>query len=208
VRTPMPIRSTELLGETSPNVLFDEGAPGAAGPADELKTASLTLPGQACQVRVARRWLAGLVAGLPAADDIVLAASELAANAVSHSRSGEANGTFTIRAVVGPDVVRVEVTDVGGPWRTGPVCDDASPDNPGQLHQTRRDLDLTGGELYGRDLYGRGLAIVARLASAWGVNGDYSGRTAWCELPRQPDGLARVPWAVDAQQATGLRDTH
>lgn len=128
--------------------------------------ASLTLPGRADQVRAARRWLAELVAGLPAADDIVLAASELTANAVSHSNSGRTGGTFTVRVIVGADFVRVEVADDGGCW-------DARPDRADRWHH-----DADG-------QCGRGLAIVACLASDWGIDGDESGRTAWCELPAQ-----------------------
>ncbi len=50
-----------------------------------------------------------------------------------------------------PAAVRVEVTDQGGSWR-GPDDDQAR---------------------------GRGLAIVASLASAWGVTGSQDGRTVW-----------------------------
>ena len=54
---------------------------------------------------------------LPAAviDDAKLAASELAANAVLYSAS---RGTsFTVRCEIGSGYVRIEVKDMGGPWR-------------------------------------------------------------------------------------------
>jgi hypothetical protein len=54
----------------------------------------------------------------------------------------------------------VEVTDAGGSW-----------------HRT---------ELPGDGVCGRGLAIVAAIATSWGVTGGISGRTAWCEI----DGIA------------------
>jgi anti-sigma regulatory factor (Ser/Thr protein kinase) len=135
---------------------------------DTLRTApalaSLTLPGRADQVRLARKWLADLVAGLPAADDIILVASELTANAVSHSDSGRSGGTLTVRVAVGADLVRVEVADAGGCWGV----------RPGRADRRHDELD---------DEYGRGLAIVECLATDWGIYGDDSGRTAWCELP-------------------------
>lgn len=57
-----------------------------------------------------------LSVGCPAADDLVLIASELAGNAVLHSQSrGE---FFTVRCQAHPGHVRVEVEDLGGPWRT------------------------------------------------------------------------------------------
>src|SRR5215472_14957307 len=101
------------------------------GEPDATRLASLTLPGQASQVGVVRRWLAGLVAGLPAATDIVLAASELAANAVCHSDSGRQGGTFTIRVAVRSERVRVEVADAGGPWRLGLGRHDPRPGDAG-----------------------------------------------------------------------------
>src|SRR5215472_15405427 len=94
------------------------------GEPDAARLASLTLPGQASQVGVVRRWLTGLVAGLPAAADIVLAASELVANAVCHSDSARQGGTFTIHVAIRAELVRVEVTDAGGPWRVRLGCDD------------------------------------------------------------------------------------
>ncbi|MGH3226039.1 MAG: hypothetical protein ACRDPY_46415 [Streptosporangiaceae bacterium] len=45
----------------------------------------------------------------------VLTASELACNAILHSRSK--TGLFTVRAGLHPDHVRIEVEDLGGPWR-------------------------------------------------------------------------------------------
>jgi anti-sigma regulatory factor (Ser/Thr protein kinase) len=74
-----------------------------------------TYPGRVDQVRHARRAVARHLAGCPSAADAVLIASELACNAILHSRSR--TRLFTIRAALHPDHVRIEVEDLGGPWR-------------------------------------------------------------------------------------------
>jgi serine/threonine-protein kinase RsbW len=113
-------------------------------------------PGEASQVREARRFLAHCLAGCAVADDAVTCLSELAANAVLHSNSRLPGGSFTVHAGRGPSGrLRVEVVDQGGPWTPGP--------------------DLSG-------QHGRGLLIVARLAADWGIISHHDGRTAWLEL--------------------------
>jgi serine/threonine-protein kinase RsbW len=108
------------------------------------------------QVREARRFLAAILDGRPAADDAVLCLSELAANATVHSRSRLPNGHFTVRAETNGDHLRVEVRDQGGPWTALP--------RDGEPH-------------------GRGLLIVSRLASTWGRSGDSTtGWTVWFEM--------------------------
>ena len=87
---------------------------------------------------------------VPVADELVLLTSELAANAVSHSRSGHPGGTFTVRATLYPgDYAWIEVIDQGGPWAAG--NDDVE--------------------------HGRGLAVVAAIAGDgnWGIEGDNRG---------------------------------
>lgn len=73
-----------------------------------------SFPGRADQIRRARGFLAVLLGGYPAADDAVLLASELAANAVAHSASGQPGGVFTLRACVDDGCVHVEAEDQGG----------------------------------------------------------------------------------------------
>lgn len=73
-----------------------------------------TFPGRADQVARVRREIAAHLGGCPASDDAVLIASELAANAVTHSAS--AGEFFTIRCQACPGYVRVECEDLGGPW--------------------------------------------------------------------------------------------
>jgi anti-sigma regulatory factor (Ser/Thr protein kinase) len=76
---------------------------------------SATCPGRADQLHRVRRAVATHLAGCAAADDAVLVASELAANAILHSRSRA--GHFTVRTELHADHVRIEAEDFGGPWR-------------------------------------------------------------------------------------------
>jgi serine/threonine-protein kinase RsbW len=121
-----------------------------AAPVRQIHAASY--PGGLEQVRRMRRDLTALIEGCPAADDVVLCASELAANAVRHSCSGRPGGTFAVRVeVVWGDHVRIAVDDDGGPWIEG-----------------------------GSGLHcGRGLAIVTALAADWGIVTGSAGRTVW-----------------------------
>ena len=76
-----------------------------------------SFPGRRDQVRLIRGILAAFFDGCPAADDAVLLASELAANAVTHSASGQPGGLLTIRAEHGPGLyLRAEVEDQGSTW--------------------------------------------------------------------------------------------
>jgi serine/threonine-protein kinase RsbW len=133
---------------------------------------SRTFPGRAEFVGEARHFLAGIMCGGPAADDAILCLSELAANAVTHSDSGRPGGQFTVSvAVTGAaiwesgrvresDRVRIQVEDQGGQW-------DCSPREDGQ--------------------HGRGLLIISRLASDWGIVGDGEiNRIVWFELASPP----------------------
>jgi serine/threonine-protein kinase RsbW len=116
-----------------------------------------TFPARADQIGEARRFLAHILDGLPRADDAILCTSELATNAVIHSKSRQPGGSFCVRAEIRHgDCVRVEVEDQGGPWAQ-PVCADGQ--------------------------HGRGLVIVGRLACDWGVAGDsQAGWTIWFEI--------------------------
>ena len=75
---------------------------------------SARFPGRPEQVREVRAGLRAYLAGCPRADDAILIASELAANAVLHSHS--AGQSFTVRAEVLRDGIWIEVEDLGGPW--------------------------------------------------------------------------------------------
>lgn len=103
------------------------------------------LPGTPDQVRCARRLIASALGGWSRADDAILVVSELAANAVRHSRSGQPGGTFTIYAEIAPGSrVLIEVRDQGGTWRPASKSDQG----------------------------GRGLRIVNDLAASMRIGGD------------------------------------
>jgi signal transduction histidine kinase len=74
--------------------------------------AETTLPGIPASVPAARRFAAAGLAGCPRADDLILAVSELASNAVAHSASGQ-GGSYTVRIRTAPRWARAEVTDSG-----------------------------------------------------------------------------------------------
>lgn len=117
-----------------------------------------TFPAVPAQVREARRFVAGLLDGGPAAGDALICLSELASNEVVHSRSSQPGGTFTVRVQLADQRLRVEVCDQGGPWHSPGR---ASSGEPG----------------------GRGLLIVGQLASRWGCEGhSRTGWTVWFEL--------------------------
>jgi anti-sigma regulatory factor (Ser/Thr protein kinase) len=124
-------------------------------PAMRIKDA--TYPAEAEHIGQVRADLQGLLGDYPAADDVILCASELATNAVVHSDSRKPGGRFTARAEVIPRrYARIEVEDSGGPWLTS-VSD---PD-------------------YSR---GHGLDIVSALAADWGIDGDHRARTVWARF--------------------------
>jgi anti-sigma regulatory factor (Ser/Thr protein kinase) len=123
-------------------------------------TWSRSFPGRADQVSTARGFLNEVMDGFSHADDAALCLSELAANAVLHSDSGQPDKHFTVCIKVHPGCLRVEVVDDGGPW------------NP------RRGLSDQGGH---------GLLIVDRLASCWGIEvHGKAGRTVWFEMVSDP----------------------
>jgi hypothetical protein len=77
---------------------------------------TLTLPGQSAQIGRVRALLSAFLNGFPAADDAVLLASELCANACLHSASGLPGGTFTVRARLCGAYLHAEVEDQGSGW--------------------------------------------------------------------------------------------
>jgi anti-sigma regulatory factor (Ser/Thr protein kinase) len=108
--------------------------------------------------RHTRRVLAGWQLGVETIDTAVLLVSELATNAVLHSRSRLPGGVVTVHARLDGQRLRVEVGDQGGSWQSP---SSASPDEQN----------------------GRGLLIVGRLASRWGCEGHSRyGWTVWFEL--------------------------
>jgi anti-sigma regulatory factor (Ser/Thr protein kinase) len=132
-------------------------------PAASPRTAALSptalreqvFPAHADQVQVARAFISATLAACPAVCDAVLCVSELATNAVLHSASRKPGGTFTVRAAIFDDHLRVEVEDNGGRWEDRP-----HPDS--RLH---------------------GLDIVRELAADCGRDGGpLTGWVVWAEL--------------------------
>jgi serine/threonine-protein kinase RsbW len=125
--------------------------------APEAITFESAYPGTPDQAKHVRADLAKVAGDCPVLDELVLLASELATNAILHSRSGHPTRRFTVRATLCPShYAWVEVTDDGGTW-TADRADDEQ---------------------------GRGLAIVAAIAGDgnWGIDGDSSSRAAWFRL--------------------------
>jgi anti-sigma regulatory factor (Ser/Thr protein kinase) len=120
-----------------------------------LRTSTVTYPGSAENISAVRVNLRLLLRGCPIADEVILCASELAANAALHSRSRLPGGTFTVLTRISPgDHVQIEVEDGGGPWTTG------ASDTAGH----------------------HGLDIVIALATDWGIDGDDTTRTIWARF--------------------------
>lgn len=130
-----------------------------------------------------RRYLSGRPPCPPATvEDILLCATELAANAVCHSRSRLSGGYLIVQVAARPgEWVEVAVEDGGGRWAERDSCDD--------------------------DEYGRGLQIVSALSIAAGVVACDRGRTVWfrCAWNPHEDGQVDLGHAIPPQQeAAGL----
>jgi hypothetical protein len=113
-----------------------------------------TFPGRADQLSQVRRDITPYLHNCPAADDLILITDELAANAILHTQSRGAS--FTVRCRLSHRAARIEVEDLGGPWR---------PRNPGDRPH--------------------GLDIIAALTGpdAWGTQpAGTGGRTVWARL--------------------------
>jgi anti-sigma regulatory factor (Ser/Thr protein kinase) len=116
-----------------------------------------TYQGAADQLRRVRADLRQVLADCPAADDAIVCASELAANAVLHSTSGEPGGTFTICAEICPGLhIRIQVRDHGS-------------------FRIPRQLSYPADRPHGLD-------IVALYADQWGTTGDIHQRTTWASV--------------------------
>ena len=117
----------------------------------------LTCPGFPEEISRARRWTLDVLADCPRGDDAVLIVSELATNALVHTASKA--DVFHVALIRSPHVLAISVTDRGGP-DTGPRVE-------------HPDEGATNG---------RGLGIVALLATHVHVEGDQTRRTITAEL--------------------------
>jgi serine/threonine-protein kinase RsbW len=113
--------------------------------------------GTPASVPDARRFVAELLAGCPARETLMTCVSELCANAITHTASGDGGAFIVSVTCPGDGVARVAVTDEGG----------SSVPSVGPL-----DLAAEGG---------RGLALVAACTSRWGWAEAHPGRTVWAE---------------------------
>ena len=119
----------------------------------DIEHQARTFPDDPASVREAREFVKRALGGLARRDDAVLLVSELATNAVIH-----AAGRFEVAIAPRDDLVWIGVSD-------------ASEDQP---------VILDPGPLANS---GRGLRIVERLATQWGVARTSSGKVVWFTLP-------------------------
>lgn len=134
-------------------------------------------PGEVSQLSPMRQWLKLLLPESPSLSDVLTVATELATNAVCHTRSGH-SGWFTLTITWTPAVIRVAVTDLGG----------------SNVPALREDAD---------GIHGRGLVVVRGLSRRTGVLGDGNGRQVWAEIAC--DDLAWVRSATSGGPAINSR---
>lgn len=131
---------------------------------------SRTLPGQPASVPEARGIARLFLGSDPRTGDALVIVSELATNAVLHSRSREEGGVFEIRLELKPDALRIEIVDRGAPTRSAPAGEPDESFAPGE------DASFPHGES------GRGHAIVYALADDWGHEQRSDRAIWWAEL--------------------------
>ncbi|KUF13387.1 ATP-binding protein [Streptomyces silvensis] len=96
----------------------------------------LSCPGSPEEVSRARRWTRDILRGCPLADEAELIVSELSANAILHTASGRACGSFHLKLEIPPRVIALSVTDEGG-TNTAPKAE-----HPGESAVRGRGLDI------------------------------------------------------------------
>ena len=124
------------------------------------------LPAVPSSATRARQLAREVVASYPpeVSDTVALLVTELVTNAVLHARTD-----VSVHIDVAPPLVRLSVAD--GSSRL-PAIREYSTD----------------------DVTGRGLAMVAALASQWGVEATADGKSVWCEIViPDPDSQERSP---------------
>jgi serine/threonine-protein kinase RsbW len=131
-----------------------------------MNRAAATLPkarifdGRPEEVSNVRAFVASALDRCPVADDVILLASELAANAIRHTASG-LDGTFFVFVHVQDGLVRVEVHDLGSD--TAPIVRPS-----GSSEES-----------------GAGLRLVDVIADRWGFYGWSRTRVVWFEMDWQ-----------------------
>ena len=141
--------------------ILREGRPGrrCAQMAGLVVREAVTLAGLVERARVARAFVEEVLgSGHPCGADAALLVSELFGNSVVYSGSGAPGETVTVAVRTDEHLMRVEVTDRSGPETPEPV--DAARDDEG----------------------GRGLQIVADLATRWGWRRRGGRTVTWFEI--------------------------
>jgi serine/threonine-protein kinase RsbW len=145
---------------TSAYPVLPLGSLGPTGPVrwtPDQRPWSCAFRGTPASVSQARRFVADRLTGCPARETLITCVSELCANAIRHTASGD-GGMFVVGVDARRDgVARIAVTDEGSDGV--PVV--------GTLN-----LMAEGG---------RGLAMVAACTSRWGFADAHPGRTVWAE---------------------------
>lgn len=158
-------RATDGASAAHPaeGALFLPG-PGVSAPVEGAVTTSLAFPATPSSAGRARAFVAAALEfwGVDKrVDELVLCASELASNALSHGSTP--TGHFLLRVAYQPQrqIVRIEVHDRS--------------ENLPDTHE--RDL---------LDERGRGLLLVRRLSEQWGVEPRVGGKVVWTEIQINP----------------------
>jgi len=122
---------------------------------------SRKFPGEPPQVSRARSWVAGLLPACEPLDELLIFASELATNAVTHTRSGGPSGWFQVEVIWSPKAARVVVGDQGS---------DEVPTNRASSEADAADIET-----------GRGLLLIDAMSANWGTAGDATARWLWAD---------------------------
>jgi serine/threonine-protein kinase RsbW len=110
-------------------------------------------------VAAARRFVAGaLTRGSEPRETARLLVSETVTSVLGRTATLQGDGMFEVGYVLGEDLLRVEVSDDGGPAR---------------LRRRLQAMETASG---------RGLQLVQAMARRWGVREGPAGRTIWFEL--------------------------
>ncbi|HUN35123.1 MAG TPA: ATP-binding protein [Trebonia sp.] len=133
--------------------------PGSTSPRS-LRWWARDFPGDADQVRAVRHWIEDLLPDCDPQADLLILASELCTNAISHTRSGDDGGRFSVHVEWAPELARLVIGDQGSP--SVPSIGAAPADQGEEC--------------------GRGLWLVDQLADDWGTARHPAGRVVWADL--------------------------
>jgi anti-sigma regulatory factor (Ser/Thr protein kinase) len=149
-------------------------------------SSELTLASSPRAAADARRWVSDVCQRLERGDLVEcaeLGVSELVANAILHARA-----PYKVRVRGTVSHPRIEVVDgsTSPPVPPAPVADD--------------DLDLLL-------TFGRGLAMVAQCATAWGATIETDSKIVWFEPAPQMADEASAEWVIDRHDEIGPEPT-